>query len=286
MNAVLSGPKFLYSAVMAQQLRPSRLGDLFGGRHMLRNQIFLVGLLVFWRPIVSWGQDARQAALAEMVHSILISKMPTEHEERKNWGHYVRIFDGYDVKGKGLKIQLKKRERNANHGLWKRFKVWVDDPHRDLQIEIRNMRRNGEDKLQFELVGTVSAHGFAELKQWSNGVQLLGVAAEADAVVELNLGCEIALSAEQGVFLPNLVVEPRIIDSKLWLKDFRLRRVGPLVRGKVAKELGDEFRDEIQKQLHKNEHKVAEEANRAIAKSLQDGKLRLSPSELLQLSRK
>lgn len=224
--------------------------------------------------------------LAQAVHSILISKMPTEHEERKNWGKIARIFDGYDVKGKGLKISLRKREKDANHGLWKRFKVWIDDPQRDVRIEVRNSRRVAPDRLRFELVGTVDGHGFAELKQWSNGVQLLGVSADADATVELLLECDIHLTVEQGTFFPNLVIEPQIVQSKLWLKDFRLRRVGTVLRGKLADELGDELRDEIQKLLQKNEHKVKEEANKAIAKGLRDGKLRLSPAELLELSKR
>lgn len=248
-------------------------------------KLFLLAVSLFWFCSPAQASEDQQAALARMVHGILISKMPTEHEERKNWGHIVRIFDGYDVKGKGLKIRLRKRERDANHGLWKRFKVWIDDPKQDVRIEVRNMRREG-DAVRFEMVGTVDAHGFAELKQWSNGIQLLGVSADADATVELNLDCELLLSAEKGTFLPKLVVEPRIVGSKLWLKDFRLRRVGTVLRGKVAEELGDELRDEIQKLLHKHEHKVKEEANEAIAKSLTDGKLRLSISELMELTKK
>lgn len=243
-------------------------------------------LLALMTSKSSSGQEAAYPELSALLQSVLVAKLPREFEERSNWGKTVRIFDGLKFTGQGFKTKVRERKKEVPHGTWKRFRVWFDDPSRDVALRVRDVRRLDAERVAFVIDADFAFHGEAELKQWSNGVHLLGVTTLADMRLKITLRCEVAARFEAPGGKPELVIEPKVTGTDVELTAFDLKRVGTVLRGKLAHELGDELRGEIRKQLNRQEPRIRAEANEAIAKSLDEGKIRISPLNLLDLAKR
>src|SRR5436190_1189553 len=79
-------------------------------------------------------------------------------------------------------------------------------------------------------------------------LRLIGLTVQADATVNVALDCDVAITLNTNKFPPELQIEPKVVDCQLDLKEFELIRVGKLIEGKDARELGNELKD-ILKQL-------------------------------------
>lgn len=223
--------------------------------------------------------DTRQ--LSALLKRVLLAELPKVHEESDDWGKQAKIFDGLKAEGKGKKFRLAGKTKLVNHGTWKRSKLVFTDPERQIDVEIRDLRGVDRNRVAFELVTTLSFQGEAETKTYSNGLQLFGVTARADATVCVRLACEVAFWLDPAGLGSTLRVEPTIRQCSLELVAFDLNRLGPSIKGDLAHELGDDLRGHIRKLMRKNEAKVREKANEAIGKSMARGDLSFSPAKLL-----
>jgi hypothetical protein len=156
------------------------------------------------------------------------------------------------------------------HGTWKRTKVWIDDPDRDLRIAVPSIRLMGKTtRLRVET--TAALRCVRERQDWIRGVRLLAVTAEADTVVQVGLDVDVTLAFDPAKPLDGLKVEAKVTQVQLDLKEFNLRRVGPVVFHEQGP-LGEELKAAIQERLVALEPKVKDYANRAIAEGLKNGK--------------
>lgn len=217
------------------------------------------------------------ADLARRIKEAVVAKMPRQYEDLSGWGKtippppavrfprlkrtLVRVGDRYEVP----------------HGTWKRTRVWVHDPARDLFIEVRDAQKVGKNTSRLRVEATVALQGERERKEWVNGVQLLGVTARADAVVTVGLDVDVTVTLNTDRLPPELNVDAKVVDAKLALRDFNVRRVGPVLV--EAPELNEELRAAIQERMRAYEPHVRDYANRAIVGSVKSGKgLFLAPS--------
>src|SRR5262249_48628602 len=134
------------------------------------------------------------------------------------------------------------------------------------------------------LDATVAFHAEGERKRWKNGVQLFGLVVQADATVTAALTCDVELGLDNRKFPPDVTGEPKNVESQLLLEKCDLNRVGNVLIGDAARELGDELKGFIQELMRQREGEVKEAANEAIAKALKDGKARISAASLLKLT--
>src|SRR5262249_35062657 len=117
--------------------------------------------------------------------------------------------------------------------------------------------------------------------QWSRGLLLFDITAQADAVVTVGLDFDVTAKLNVTKFPPELQVEPKVLESRLLLNDFKLRKVGNLLQGEEALRLGNELKGIIQDRLKQHEPEIVEKANVAIAKALKEGKGKISAGSLL-----
>jgi hypothetical protein len=100
-----------------------------------------------------------------------------------------------------------------------------------------------------------------------------------------DLETEVKITANLKKFPPELNVVPKVLQTKLSLKQFDLHRVGPVAFGeKEARELGEELRGTLQELIRQYEDQVTQRLNEAIAKGIKENKGKLSPATLNKLN--
>ena len=219
--------------------------------------------------------------LGELVKQIVIENVPLVIDEKKGWGDQAHIFDGFRVSGKGLKARMEPRKKLVNHGLWKHYRVTVTDPPRDLVIRFPRMEYRKGEGILFTVEVLAHAHGYLNLQQHSNGVQLFSAATEAKIDVRVVLEGRVGVRLEPTSWVPDLFLEPRVERVYLELPNIDVERFGKM-KGVVVHETGDQFRRLLEDKLNDQEDKLPEKINRQITKKWSEGTLKISLSDYLR----
>src|SRR5262245_17511233 len=86
--------------------------------------VSLVALLVSGAAIVHGDEPpgldaATRDALSQTLRGILVDAVPEKIEEKDDWGATKDALSGLTWKMDGLKLDVTKRKKPVNHGLWK-----------------------------------------------------------------------------------------------------------------------------------------------------------------------
>lgn len=251
----------------------------------------LLGALMFLTCGYADEPRARQedkkpgyAELSKLIQEAIAEKAPKRYEDKSSWGMTIRLPDKVRFPGLKRTVIRKGKKLTAPDGVWKRYLVWLEDPASDIKVQVRELQATGPQTYRVKMDIEVAVRGEGERQRWRNGVRLLAVSAQADAVVTAALTIEVKLSFDKKTFPPEVVVEPKVTESKLLLQRFDLNRVGNVLIGGEARQVGDQLKDVLQDLLTQYDEDVKEAANDAIADALKAGKGRLSAAALLKLA--
>jgi hypothetical protein len=235
-------------------------------------------------PSASGKKD--YTALSRLLHKIVVSQLPEVFQDDTGWGRTIPLPERLRLM-RLRKVILVNGQPEVPHGNWRKVRVKLDDPNRDLKIQVRDL--HPVDKSTYHLTVEVEAalRAALEMQQWQKGLLLLNVAGQADARVGMILDCDVVLSLKSAGLAPEVKVEPRLTGLKLELKDFDLRqvearRLGAVLEGEALREVGNDYRGVLQDLLRAAEPSVKEYANQAIAHSLREGKGTFSAAALLK----
>jgi hypothetical protein len=240
----------------------------------------LLVLLLAGMPVRA-QQKEDHADLARVIQQVVATQLPREYEDRKEWGKTVPIPENLE------NARLRRRVKVGDHeefpdGPWRRTRLWVDDPARDVQIRVQEVRKTDASKTHIRVEAVAALHGERQRQQWLRGLPLLDITAQADAVVSVALECDVAISLNTTAFPPELRVEPRVTQLHIGLKSFTLKQVGKLIKGDLAEKLGHELQGMLEDLLKHKEPEIKEKANEAIARALKQNKGKLSADALLK----
>jgi len=219
--------------------------------------------------------------LGEMVKQIIIENVPLVIDEKKGWGDQAHIFDGFKMSGKGLKVRMEPRKKLVNHGLWKHYRVNVVDPSRDLVIRFPRMEYQKGQGIAFTVEVLVHAHGYFNMQQHSNGIQVFSAATDAEMDLRIVLEGTIGVRLEPTEWFPDLFLQPRVQRVTLQLPNIDVERFGKM-KGKLVHETGDSFRRLLEDKLNDQEEKIPEKINKQIAKKWNEGTLKISLTDYLR----
>jgi hypothetical protein len=238
--------------------------------------------LVLWLSVAALADEKPDhAELSKLINQALADRIPKQYEDKSEWGKTIPIPPGFKVGPKRTVVKVGDNDE-LPHGPWKRTKVWVDDPAKDVKITIREFRKVEGKPSKLILEATAALHVERQRKGWQKGLPLLDVTVLADAVVKADVECDVSVSLDTKKFPPELAVDAKITECKLDLKEFDLKQVGRLeVTGEVPKLVSEELRGFLQTALRAYEPELKEQANKAIAKTLKEGKGSLAPDRLL-----
>jgi hypothetical protein len=221
------------------------------------------------------------AELSRLIKAALAAQLPKQYEDKSQWGMTIPIPPGFRVGPRRTLVRVGDHDE-LPHGAWKRTKLWVDDPAKDVRITIREFRKVEGKPSKLVLEATAALHVERQRRQWQRGLQLLDVTVQGDAVVRADVECDVSVALDAKKLPPELVVEAKITQCRLDLKEFELKQVGRLeIFGEIPKLVSEELRTYLQGVLKDKEPELKEKANLVIARVLKDGKGSLSPERLL-----
>jgi hypothetical protein len=247
----------------------------------VRNWCLLAGAALAAGPSLA---AAPHPALGEIVKSMVVQHVPLVVEERKGWGDQVHVFDGLKFSGKGLKVKADVRKKAVNHGLWRHYRVSCVEPERDLSIEFPRLEYVEGTGVVFVVLVHARLRGYADFKQYNNGVKLFSAATEGDVDLTARIEGTIAVRFVPNGLWSEVHLTPKVEAVSLDLPNIDVERFGK-IRGDWARETGDGFRRMIERRLHKKEPSLTAKINRAIQKELDQGSLKLSLQEFLGTKR-
>ena len=218
--------------------------------------------------------EPAQAGLATYIHRAVTEKLPRKFEDLSEWGATIPAPPVRFPRLKRTVVKVGDRYE-VPHGTWKRTKVWIEDPAKDLHIRVPEVRKVGKQTTRLHVEATATVRGERERQQWVRGVNVVGVTAEADAVVTVGVDIDVTIAFDVSRPLAGMKFEVKIAQVRIDLKTFELRRVGPVVLPEHSA-LGEELKAKIQADLRALEPKVKDHANRLIGEGVVDGKGLLS----------
>ncbi len=219
--------------------------------------------------------SASSRALAEAFANLVSATLPTEYERRKDWGKTKKIVSGLKFED----FDIKRRHREVKHGVWKHYKVRLNDPENKLLVRIEELRILDGSRVAFTLAVQADLSLWGRAKVYERGVHLIALEIVGHTTMNLTLDCEVGVDLESEDLIPALVISPQVTDARFGLSNFRLERISN-ADGPLVKELSNSIERWIEDELHGP--KLVEKLNKAIDKRRDS--LRLSPEHLLDSS--
>lgn len=212
--------------------------------------------------------DYRQATLERLqatLRALAVAHLPDRYVDEKGWNKKDRRIDGVDVTFYRGKLETRRKYKEVNHGLWKRYEIELIDPVNRLSASVLDVRldEQGTPRFRMSLRAPLIARG--QTAQWALGVQVFSLGAEATAEVELIVDGSCRILPAATVFGPTLRLDPHVDAAAVTLHSFRLDRLGQ-ARGDVAEELGEALETVVRQQIESSGDRVAAKLNAAIEK--------------------
>jgi hypothetical protein len=205
--------------------------------------------------------------------------LPRHYDNTKNWGTQKTVLDGWAFRQEGLKLETKRRWKDVNHGNWTKYHIEIRDPEKSFDIAIRDIKTLPDGKVQFAANIKAPLDIQGRLSVWQYDVQVISLNADAEADVEVDLVCQVAVRLHPLTFPPDILLQPEVISSEMKLNYFRLNRLSQ-VGGPMAKRLGEGMELFLRQKVEEEGSELTLKINRAIEK--RRDRLRISGSDWIQ----
>jgi len=220
------------------------------------------------------------AEFSKLVQQFVAGQAPKEVEHRDGWGQTIPHTERLILPN--LRTYLKDGDRIVlPHGAWKRVKIKLEDPARDLAVSVKNFKSIDAKTYRLDLDADVVLRTEGEWQQWQKGLLLVGIEGVADAYLRISVGADVAVALDFKKLPPEVTINPKVTDLALDLEDIRLRG-GPIFTGERGERLASDIKGLLRAAVKAAEPQVKELANQAIAESLKKGKGSLSAGALLK----
>ena len=219
-------------------------------------------------------------AIADLAKDALIKSLPPAYEKRDNWGHEKEIVTGYVWRQVDGHWQAEKVTKKVNDGLWRMYRVTLDNAARNLQIRFTAPQPAENGRAAFQVFLTARLGIEARQEQWTLGIKGLNFHVEGEATIAARIDVTVSVGPAAGAGFGALEVHPEVTSMNLRLVDLNLKRLDA-IHGDAAHELGHAFEDILAGELHKREGEVTKKLNVEIAKH--KDKLRFSASQIVEI---
>ncbi len=228
-------------------------------------------------PALSTFSGITPEIIVRLIVPLIAEAVPREFAGEKDWGKTKKITTGLRSEGNFFRFDIHSKRSEVNDGVWKKYRVTLVEPDKNLEIRIDDLHRLESGKYALKLFVAAKAHGWARAVVYEHGVHIISIEAEGDTAIRLWIDAEVDVATvESSTLIPGIELRPVVTEARLKFDDFKLKRISD-VRGAVAKELGELLRKELEKEL--SGKKLVDRLNRAFQKHPE--RLRLSPDRLL-----
>ncbi|MCI0684632.1 MAG: hypothetical protein L0Y71_21255 [Gemmataceae bacterium] len=256
----------------------------------------LLASLLFVGPLIAFAGDppakksndvppkngkngADYAEFSKFVHGHVVKQVPKRFEHKDGWGATTPLPETR-LRLPNLRTYLKDGDKVVlPHGAWKKIMIKFDDPHKDIKIRVTQFKPIDAKSYRLELEADAVLQADAELQLWQKGLMLIGAGADTDVFLNVSVGCDVGFTLN--LIKNEIDLAPKITDLAIDLKDIRARG-GPILTGERGQKLAANIKDLIRGAVKSMEPQLKEQANRAIAENLKDGKVTVPAGALLK----
>lgn len=250
---------------------------------MTKPVLAALGAMMLAAVTVGADEPKDYSDLSRLIQQAAVEKCPKRFEDKSQWGKTIALPPTLRLpRLRRTFVQVDGRDEVPD-GPWKRTVVWLDDPAKDISIRVLDVQQQEPTRYRAKVAATVAFHSERERQQWKNGLKLLGISIQADAKIAAEITSDVKISFDTSKFPPDVIAEPKVAALRLELQEFDLNRIGRIVVGEPARELGDELKGLLQDLLRMHEEQIKDYANQAIGKALKGGQARIPATELLKL---
>jgi hypothetical protein len=205
--------------------------------------------------------------------------LPRQYDNTKHWGQQKTVLDGWEFRSEGLKLETKRRWKEVNHGNWTKYQIQIREPKENFQIAISDIKTLANGKVQFAANIKAPLDLQGRLSVWQYDVQVVSLNMDAEADVEVDMICQVAVRLHPLTFPPDILLEPEVVSAEMKLNYFRLNRLSQ-VGGPLAKRLGEGLEIFLREKVKQEGNDLPRKINRAIEK--RRDRLRISGVEWIQ----
>jgi hypothetical protein len=91
-------------------------------------------------------------ALAEIAREAILKSLKPEYDKLDNWGHQKEIVDGYHWVSHADGWHLEKQTKKVNEGLWRSYRVRLDDPQHNLKLRFTDPKPGAGGRTAFQAI--------------------------------------------------------------------------------------------------------------------------------------
>lgn len=220
------------------------------------------------------------AEFSKFVHAQVVKQVPKRYEHKDGWGATIPLPEKR-LPLPNLRTYLKDGDKVVlPHGAWKKIKIKFEDPHKDITIQVTQFKPIDAKSYRLALEAEAVLQADIEWQQWQKGLMLVGAAAETEVLLNVAVGCDVGFALN--LFKNEIDLAPKVTDLTIDMKDIRPRG-GPIFTGEGGQKLAGNIKDMIRGAVKSMEPQLKEQANKAIAQNLKDGKVTVPAGALLKV---
>jgi hypothetical protein len=130
---------------------------------------------------------ASAEVIATLASRLIADAIPREYERSKDWGRTKRITTGLRSSGNFFDFDIHRRKTEVDHGVWKKYRVTLIEPDKNLVVNISNLRTIEPGRIGLTLTVSAKLHGWARAKVYDRGIHIIALEAELDTNVHLSI---------------------------------------------------------------------------------------------------
>ncbi len=199
------------------------------------------------------------------IRGIALLLIPLEFDDDDGWGDKTKIQSGLNLRFDDGQIKTNRRWKYVNHGNWMRVTGKLVDPKERFLLHAAQLPDPKPGAKRYEVNVSARIRATGQQQQWSHGLMLWSVSAEAVADVDLHLVLDAKSQVVQTDSGTRLRFLPKVTEAQARLTDYSLRRISRL-KGKPVQEFGDLFEKIVRRRVNRENEKLTTRINAALEK--------------------
>ncbi|MDA1230954.1 MAG: hypothetical protein O2856_09285 [Planctomycetota bacterium] len=218
------------------------------------------------QPATSSAEPVRRDLSPDAVRffrGIALLLIPSEFDDDDGWGDKTNIQSGLKMRFEDGLLRTSRRWRHVNHGNWLRASGKLVDPEERFLLHVAQLPDPEQGTKRYDVDVSARLRVTGQQQQWTHGVMLWSISAEAVTDVELHVILDVktqVVRTDKGTRLRFL---PEATEAEARLADYSLRRISHL-KGKSVQEFGDLFESLIHQRVERENKNLANRINKAL----------------------
>lgn len=236
----------------------------------------LLGVILSFIPLIadersiatsadSEGSHAIPEEAVQFIRGIALLLLPDRFEDDDGWGEQTKVQSGLDWDWDDGRLETRRRWKSVNHGSWLQASGELVDPATTFQLRATRIADSPTGAARYDIRATARLRVTARQQQWSYGVRLWSISADAIADVSLLVIVDVDTQLESADSGTTLRIVPTVTHAVANLDSFDVRRVSH-IKGAAVQELAGWIEKLIQRRVDHESRDLAVRINKALSK--------------------